>query len=675
MKKSEHGLVKLCMKTSHIVARINILSEKPEMFLNYVFEKGKKKNMKKILAIILLLSVLSVFCSCGKDTDGSIVRVDENAVTEIAEERKAEEMPAAASFDSGTGTPEDPYVVANGAQLSLMCDKINDGTAESSHFVLKNDIEFNSTEDFSEWSVKAPKYKWNGINKFSGSFDGNGYTISGLYCYEIGTYMGIQDSAFTEENSTDSSYKMGFIRDLRGHVCNINISNSFFECLNNAAIGAIAGEIFEGAVTSCRLENVVVKSRLGEIGGLCGENYGIIEDIESDDNCLIELNESGYAGGICGFASRNITNCIARGNIVSGDTCGGLVGYASIITGTSTTFKNLQNYTKIETLNEENTRAGGCFGSVSTGLKNGNALLIDSCVNYSENIDGQISGGIVGYLYSDSISSIDIKNCVNEADTISDNKFGGVFGYIYVSKGTLNIISCINNGDIINNNNALGGIVSSVFLNGGETNIINCENRGSIKAIECQAGGILPTITISESEEDNPIKFNIIGCVNSGVIGDENGGISTGGIVGDIGGALGTVYSAENKINGILFSNEWDEFVIKDCVNRGKVISLVTKASSNFAGGIIGIWGDTVSSCRIENCVNEGIIEGVEPEVVEDYDGKKIECGIGGIAGLTNENIVMSGCSNSGTLKAPKYVLTGDLYASDRGLYNKVADD
>ena len=156
------------------------------------------------------------FCSCGDD-EVEPETTDENAVVSIAQERKAEEMPVAESYESGAGKNGDPYIIADAAQLVLMCNQINDGTAEEAHFALKNDIEFNDISDFSQWGTKAPKYKWKGITKFSGTLDGSGHTISGLYVCEIGSYYGIEK--IDTENGYDAipgAYGLGFVRFLDG---------------------------------------------------------------------------------------------------------------------------------------------------------------------------------------------------------------------------------------------------------------------------------------------------------------------------------------------------------------------------------------------------------------------------------------------------------------------------
>lgn len=628
--------------------------------------------MKKTLAFLLLAFLMLSFCSCGED-EIEPETTDENAVVSIVQERKAEEMPAAESYESGTGKNGDPYIIADVAQLALMCNQINDGTAEEAHFALKNDIEFNDTSDFSQWGTKAPKYKWKGITRFSGTLNGNGHTISGLYACEIGSYYGIEK--IDTENGYDAipgAYELGFVRSLNGQISNLKISESFFECLNNADVGIFAGDLY-GIISNCSIENTAVKSRIGSVGGFCGVNHGGIENCQSDEKCSV-YNAGGFAGGFCGYAAGDMSNCIARGNVTAGEGGGGFAGHGTA-SGTPVTFKNLQNYAKVESTSDLPDGAGGCFGSVSPGLKAEGKVIIDGCINYSSNINGMVSGGIAGKAFSDISSDLNIQNCVNKADVSSDNKFGGIIGEVINKKGKINIVSCINEGDIISDKNPLGGMVSAISLRGGETNFTNCENKGKIKAAGYAAGGILPTVVIMDSEKDNPIKLNLIGCINSGDIGGVDGGLSTGGIAGDIGGLLGTAYVHDGGTTGILFTHEWNQFVVKDCINRGKVTCVASKGSTSFAGGIIGIWGDKESTCKIQNCVNEGIVESVEPEELYDYNGKKFECGVGGIIGLSNENIVIDGCRNAGKLNVPEYALKGDIFASDKGLFNKVADN
>lgn len=70
---------------------------------------------------------------------------------------------------------------------------------------------------------------------------------------------------------------------------------------------------------------------------------------------------------------------------------------------------------------------------------------------------------------------------------------------------------------------------------------------------------------------------------------------------------------------------------IKNCVNLGKVSC---SSEGNGAGGIVGALG---ISCKIENCINKGIVEGKQ--------------NLGGIAGSMQEQSYIIKCYNKGTIQ------------------------
>ena len=86
----------------------------------------------------------------------------------------------AAAFAGGTGTAEDPYQIANGAQLAYLASSVNNGeTYEEKNFVLTANIDLNElpwtpiANSFSNALFGGSDYR-----VFAGNFDGNGYTIS-----------------------------------------------------------------------------------------------------------------------------------------------------------------------------------------------------------------------------------------------------------------------------------------------------------------------------------------------------------------------------------------------------------------------------------------------------------------------------------------------------------------
>ena len=71
---------------------------------------------------------------------------------------------------SGSGTESDPYLITSPDELFEVRNSL------SSHYKLMNDI------DLEEWlAEESPTQGWIPIQKFTGTFDGNGHTISNLF--------------------------------------------------------------------------------------------------------------------------------------------------------------------------------------------------------------------------------------------------------------------------------------------------------------------------------------------------------------------------------------------------------------------------------------------------------------------------------------------------------------
>lgn len=70
----------------------------------------------------------------------------------------------ASQFAGGDGTPENPYRISNAEQLKAVEDNL------SAHYILTADI-----------NLGGEKNPWTPFGTFTGTFDGNGHTISGLY--------------------------------------------------------------------------------------------------------------------------------------------------------------------------------------------------------------------------------------------------------------------------------------------------------------------------------------------------------------------------------------------------------------------------------------------------------------------------------------------------------------
>lgn len=151
---------------------------------------------------------------------------------------------------------------------------------------------------------------WAGDDKYysySGIFDGQNHTISGLYLNQMG--MAGCVGLFGHVGSG-------------GKVSNVRVLDSYFSV--NGGVGGVCG-YNDGTITNCYnagMINKLTDDYTNDFGGVCGYNTGTIID------CYNTGNVSGVAfnGGVCGDNSGTIINCYNTGGVSGdyhvGDICG-----------------------------------------------------------------------------------------------------------------------------------------------------------------------------------------------------------------------------------------------------------------------------------------------------------------------------------------------------------------
>lgn len=176
-------------------------------------------------------------------------------------------------------------------------------------------------------------------NPYTGTFDGNGKSISGL-----------------KINSTNES-PVGFISRLGegGAVKNLKVEGADMSSTSSSAnIGAVAGRN-EGTISNCHVINTTISGKY-QAGGVVGYNSHEISYCHVSDDCSVKVESNVYLGGIAGNnASGAITACYALCSLgVTGDaSVGGIFG---ISTGSCTAC-----YSRC-TLSKAPTYAGGISG-------------------------------------------------------------------------------------------------------------------------------------------------------------------------------------------------------------------------------------------------------------------------------------------------------------------------
>ena len=264
-------------------------------------------------------------------------------------------------------------------------------------------------------------YTWmpigiDGNHYFSGTFEGNGHTVSNLTITKDTTgyfgLFGITDATIQNVNLTGG------------------LTNTISDA-NGSYVGAVAGYIIGGAIRNCNTSEFTIKSSSDDLtlGQAVGGIVGVAENTQVA-NCLsgtdITLNFSSfYIGGVAGAAvGSQVVNCSYTGTLTimgSGYAdCGGIVGNSQ----QGSEISQCVNQGTIDLTgrtSSTNAKVGGIVGS-----QDYDAGKIDSCTNEGI-VTGNASsmGGIAGYAAGGSIES-----CLNKGNVEStDGSYvGGIAG-------------------------------------------------------------------------------------------------------------------------------------------------------------------------------------------------------------------------------------------------------
>ena len=182
----------------------------------------------------------------------------------------------------GAGTVGDPYQIATLANLYW----ISQNSAEwSKYYIQTADIDASST---STWNGGTG---WTPIGNispyFTGTYNGDGHTINGLYINRVVIYGGLFGVA------------------LGGTITNLGITNS--NITGGHKTGALVGE--SGAtITNCYSTGTITGAQY--TGGLIGSGSNVSRSYSS---CNVTGMSS--TGGLLGYSFGTISNCYSTGNV------------------------------------------------------------------------------------------------------------------------------------------------------------------------------------------------------------------------------------------------------------------------------------------------------------------------------------------------------------------------
>ena len=379
---------------------------------------AKRKSLKR--ARLALFTAAFVICGIPPTAIGKI---------KLAQKAEAESDVTL----SGEGTVENPYLIGTKAELQTFRDITvgeNGQTRNSSASArLTANIDLGGSSD----------NPWNQIGTYSipysGTFDGAGYKVSGVYINKpnnsfIGFFTLITNA--TIKNLTVAGQITGS-RDVGGLVGGMGSystgNNLIYNCTN------------ECNVTSAYTSTASNGNDTGGLVGYVNGNGNVIRSSVNRGNVTTaNVGVYSHMGGILGYSMKAVTirNCVNYGNVTAQEYTGGIAGYISSSSG--------------------KTVISGCY----------NKGIITS------NRDGiATTGGIVGHIYANNSDRALVEYCGNDGKIITkSSKNGGIAGSITYGK----VFACYNTATIE------GATANGLISDGSRLEISNCYNTGTTSA-------------------------------------------------------------------------------------------------------------------------------------------------------------------------------------------------
>lgn len=203
---------------------------------------------------------------------------------------------------AGSGTAADPYQIRTADELYWFAQY----GGSSAHAKLMNDITINENVLDVDGDLNGTGLReWTPINNYTGTFDGGGHGISGLY---INIENGISDT-YVYVGLFGYIGRGGKVQDL--NIKDSDITGSATVNDAGVSVGSVCGEN-HGTIENCSNSGTVTGS--GNVGGFCGyNNAGTIENCYNTgpvSGSVTGKDAIANVGGVCGRNNGGtITNC------------------------------------------------------------------------------------------------------------------------------------------------------------------------------------------------------------------------------------------------------------------------------------------------------------------------------------------------------------------------------
>ena len=416
------------------------------------------------------------------------------------------------------GTKDTVYEISNAGQLFWFAGLINgtlDGVEQntSANAILTANITVNENlldslqydaegnvsngSDFITWTPIADCME-DHTTQYSGTFDGNNKTVSGLYLNGNSARIGLFGSSEAD-----------------GNIKNVGVVDSYFK--GNDFVGGVCGRN-DGTITNCyNAGNLTAIDPTAAIGGICGYNGGTIANCYNTGT-VTATGSVASVGGVCGCSIAPISNCYNIGTVTatsSGADISGICGYY---------FGPVTNCYYLADTEDENggkTAAQFASGEIAYLLSQGCTVgggEGENAVTYSGSVWGQALGGN-GDTYPVLKKAGDVENTVyrNETYPGCEGKPGDlVYSYSNTQKAPTYAEhtdedldgKCDVGGEDFKTYNQLGKLITKVKQNLSDGKYADVQyTTASIDALR-KAIVVADTITEASSDTDVATAFD-----------------------------------------------------------------------------------------------------------------------------------------------------------------------
>lgn len=282
-------------------------------------------------------------------------------------------LPEGQLFSGGTGTEDDPYLISTPEDLVDLSTEVDENlrTFEGEYFRVTNDINMINVNNFLPIgnNIGRSADDENYIRPFSGTFDGQNFTISGITgAWTTYSFVGL----------------FGIVKGAT--INNVNLDNCMIYGYNGTA--ALVGAAMDGCtISNCHIgKDVKVNGGQFYTAGICaGTLTGSASLIEDCTNAGTITGVGGFSAGILSRNAQHGTRILRCGN--TGEVTDENLSVGGIVanSGSTTIVRDCYNTGYISTANlseADNSYAGSIVGCTD-GMLADDSVYIYNC--YSTN--------------------------------------------------------------------------------------------------------------------------------------------------------------------------------------------------------------------------------------------------------------------------------------------------